>query len=249
MDHPQLTLDGLRIAIYLTEAGTSHILAIGGAIGAIALARRAIRSRADADAAAIRRRATGLLLAAPALCVATQCIFVATGKPGEFGRFLLVFDIFLLIEGVVAAATFLQSASARVCAASILLASTAFPGFLYLQAFRRDSQPRTSRLMVAANIRHFAAWDDRTLAVFADPAPYCCPPVDLFLWKIVLMPPVAAPGDGLAVAQDSVQAIDVFVPRTKGARRWIEATFEETPISWADKPFDVRSRYVGLPPF
>ncbi|HZK79497.1 MAG TPA: glycosyltransferase family 39 protein [Humisphaera sp.] len=244
MYHPELTRSGVMNAVYLTEAGASPMLAMIGAIGALALVRRAINTRADADLAAIRRRATGLLLAAPALCIAAQCIFVATGKPGEFGRFLLIFDIFLMIEAVVAIATFLTRPWLRLTAASILIASTAFPGIFYMRAFWRDSHAPTTRLIAAQAIRHHAAFGDQVLAVFADPAPYCMPPADLFRWKIVLLPPGAAPGDGLAVAEDSVEAIDVAIPRRgRFGMPWIQTTLEATPISWADKPFDVRSRY------
>jgi hypothetical protein len=244
MYHPDLTKSGLMNAVYLTEAGTSTALAMIGAIGAVALARRAINTRSSVDAAAVRRRATGLLLAAPALCVAAQSVAVATGKPGEFGRFLLVFDIFLMIEAVVAVATFFTRPSIRLTAASVLLASAAFPGFFYLRAFLRDTHIPTTRLMAAGAIRHHGAFGDQTLAVFADPAPYCMPPVDLFQWKIILMPPGASPGDGLAVAEDSVEAMDVPIPqRRRFETPWIQMTLEATPISWADKPFDVRSRY------
>ncbi|HWE02374.1 MAG TPA: glycosyltransferase family 39 protein [Tepidisphaeraceae bacterium] len=243
-----LTGTGVMNAISLTEAGTSPVLAIVGAIGAVVLGRRAIRTRGEVDPAAVRRRAIGLSLAAPALCVAIQCAAVATGKPGEFGRFMLIFDIFLMIEAVVFAATFLHRPSIRIAAAGVLLASTALPGFCYLRAFSRDSHKPTTRMIAATRIRSFGAFGDQTLAVYADPAPYCVPPVDVFRWKIALLPAGAGPGDGLRAAEDSVQAVDLAVSRRWSiARRVIQVMLESTPISWADKQFDVRSRYALWP--
>jgi hypothetical protein len=105
MYQPQLTPGGVANAAYLIAAGTSPLLAITGAIGAVALGLRAVRVRTSSEPAEIRRRATGLLLAVPAICVLGQCILVATDKPGEFGRFMLLPDIFLMIEAVVALGT------------------------------------------------------------------------------------------------------------------------------------------------
>ncbi|MGD0389166.1 MAG: hypothetical protein ABSC42_09445, partial [Tepidisphaeraceae bacterium] len=60
--------------------------------------------------------------------------------------------------------------------------------------------------------------------------PYCLPPVKLFRWRIILLPrggeippPLSA---GLGVNVKPHDSIDVFDPTA-------------TPISWANKAFDV----------
>ena len=74
----------------------------------LALAVRAWSVRRDQSETELIRRATGLLLAFPALWVAVQCITLGTGKPAEFGRFAILPDTFLMIEAVIAIWTFVK---------------------------------------------------------------------------------------------------------------------------------------------
>ena len=70
-------------------------------------------------------------------------------------------------------------------------------GLVYLAAFVRDTRPITSRLATAAMLQKM--WDHpigATIAVPAEPAPYCMPPVDLFRNRLILVPPnESAPAD------------------------------------------------------
>jgi len=62
--------------------------------------------------------------------------------------------------------------------------------------------------------------------IFAEPAPYSLPPVDLFGWKILLFPKDVskeAGGGYLIVRQVDPPGL------------WLS-----TPISWADKQFEVQ---------
>jgi hypothetical protein len=302
MYHPALTLAGIKNAASLMAAGTSPVLAIAGVVGAIALGIRAVRVRKRREPAEIRRRTTGLLLAIPALAIFGQCVLVAAGKPGEFGRFMLLPDIFLLIEAMVAIATFCWperhavtdggpsrgSASpatheflvgwaypptvsppsagnvvgeyahptARVentsktraragsschwewAAAISLILVTAISGISYLRAFMRDCRPITSRLAEAERLRALNPHGAETLATYADPAPYCLPPVDLFDGKVVSLAKDADPAEGVKMGEISVRAVDISA-KVDGS--WT-GLFTATPISWADKQFDVRTR-------
>lgn len=233
MYHPRLSANAIVTTGWLLGAGTSPVLAILGAVGALALGARAIGKRADHSPAEVRRRAAGLLLAAPALGVLAQCLLVATGKPGEFGRFMLLADIFLAFEAVVATATFVPRASGRAIVAVVMVVSTGVAGLLYVRGFVRDSRPVTGRILEARRLRALNEVGFDTLAIFAEPAPYCMPPVDLFRWEMTLLPKGSAPGDGMKLAEVSIQSADAPSP---------------TPISWADKPFDLRVRVQPLSP-
>src|SRR5947209_9998251 len=149
MYHAQLTGDGIGNALKLIAVGTGPLLAIYGAFAAVLLGVRAARNRKSAEPAETRRRATGILLAIPALWVLGQCNIFATGKPAEFGRFAILPDTFLLIEAIVAIATFVPQPKLAAAFVAILWLTTALPGALYLRGFVHDAQASTSRLALA----------------------------------------------------------------------------------------------------
>src|SRR5678816_51391 len=82
-------------AAMLIGEGTSFLLAAAGLVGAILLGARAVRVRKELAPDEVGRRATGLLLAAPALLVAIQFVALAAGKPAEYGRFAILPDTLL----------------------------------------------------------------------------------------------------------------------------------------------------------
>jgi len=224
-------LNGLRwIAL-----GTSPVIAIAGVLGGLALLVRAIRKSTDRSAPEISRRATGILLAFPALWVAGQCIEFANGQPGEFGRFAILVDVFLLIEALAAVATFLSQRWGTVIGI-ILLLTALIPGASYLHGFHRDCQPNNNRMQFAQGLSQLQHEGASTMAVFAEPAPYCLPPVDLWKWKLILLPKHATINDGLRVADVAIRTSDF--PPARGAWPLLTAT----PISWANKPFAIEHR-------
>jgi hypothetical protein len=226
-------------------------LAIAGVVGAIALGFRAIRVRKNTEPAEVRRRATGLLLAMPALCILGQWIMLATGKPGEFGRFMLLPDLFLMIEAVVALGTIwpMQRAvgsalrtdlrdhdeAVRGAIAIILILTTIIPGFTYIRSFFRDSKTITSRLAEARRLQNLTADGTKQLTIYADPAPYCLPPVDLFDWPIALLPRDENFTVDVNLGEVCVRTVDVQPDVS-----WFWSLWTATPISWADKPLQIK---------
>jgi hypothetical protein len=233
MYHVGRPLAGAINAAGLVAEGASPLLALAGAIGAIALGVRAVRLRQDSSPEWVSRRAVGLMLAAPAVLIAIQSAMLAAGKPGEFGRFLLVPDVFLGIEAVVAAVTFVRPATGRLIVLAVLCLGTALAGGIYLHGFVRDGRPVTSRLAAAERLRQLNANGARTMAMTADPAPYCLPPVDLFTWQIVKVSATAAqrPQPETDVL---VRPVDVSPGATPGV--------PQARISWADKQFEIVTR-------
>jgi len=82
----------------------------------------------------------------------------------------------------------------------------------------------------------------RTLGIYADPAPYCLPPVDLFNWQLIRLP---AGGESTTQPDVLVRAVDTHQPPPVGYRRLPPISSHyilPTPISWADKPMDILVR-------
>jgi hypothetical protein len=227
--------------------GTSFLLAAVGLVGVILLGVRAVRVRKEQTPKAVSRRATGILLAAPALLVGIQFVALAAGKPGEYGRFAILPDTFLAVEAVVALSTFVHRVAYRNAIFAILTLSTIIFGSLYVKGFVNDSRPATTRLRAAADLASLPP--STPVAVAAEPAPYSLPPVNLFTRRIVLLP------RGTVVRQDSLSEPGVVVSPLDGpGGHWLDPgwwvaprdahgwTYDTLPsrISWADKRFLVQ---------
>ncbi len=232
MYHADASAFGLINAAFLMTLGTSPLLAIAGAVGLAGLASRAVSIRRDHGAAAVRRRAVGLLLAAPAVLVAIQFCLLASGKPGEYGRFAMLPDVLLMVEAIVAVGTFVKNSRMQAVLLTVILGSTLLAGGSYVRGFVRDAGESTSRLHLAERLHIENQRGMRSLAVATEPAPYCLPPVDLFRWEIRLVPRDLLPNRLSDVGDVSVRTVDSL---GDGRWRWLF----ETPISWADKPFEL----------
>jgi hypothetical protein len=212
----------VRNAAMLIIAGMSPVLAAGGMVGAIAMGVRIARKKESAGCAAAWRGA-GAMLAVVAVVMAIPFVALAAGKPGEYGRFALVPDAALAIAAVMAVDAF--GGRGKLGLAMLLLVTTGLFGMNYTAGFARDASPSSSRMLAAKYMRGLPG--DR-LAIAAEPAPYCLPPVDLFRWKLLLIRPWdQAKAD--ANADATCRSVDYSPARVN----WIFAT----PLSWANKPF------------
>jgi hypothetical protein len=223
----RLGLAGIPNALLLVMLGMSGLLTAVGAIGAVALAIRARRVTVDNDAE-LRRRATGLLLAAPALAIGIIFIMFATSQPADYARFALPLDVFLLIEGIVAVSTFIRVPRLQRLCFGMLVLATGFSGLPYLRGFVRDASTNMTRSVAARQIQRSLESGHGVLETREEPAPWSLPPVDLFRWRIILPPRnalfnLSAGRAGVAVAPAEFSSAD------------------PTPISWASKPFEIRS--------
>jgi 4-amino-4-deoxy-L-arabinose transferase-like glycosyltransferase len=224
---------GFPRAMLLTGLGMSFVLAVVGGIGAVALAIRAGRTPLT-DPAEVRRRTTGMLLAAATLPVGLAFVLFASGQPADYARFALPFDAFLAIEAIVAVETFVRHPRWRAACLTTLVLTTAFMGVEYVAGFARDSGSRTSRTIVAAKLAGMLRDGGSVLASREEPAPWSLPPVDLFRWQIVL-PPRSWPQD-----QPFAGAVVNVAPEDFSEGSLLKRLFFSTPISWADKPFRIQ---------
>jgi hypothetical protein len=130
----------------------------------------------------------------------------------------------------------MHTSRASVGLVALLVLTTAIPGLLYLRGFVRDSRPETSRIATARLLQIQNEHGARTLALWAEPAPYCMPPVDLFGWEVLLVPAGTTPASAANAADVSVRTADA-----PGGRTW-RGLFASTPVSWADRTFDVQDK-------
>jgi hypothetical protein len=156
-----------------------------------------------------------ILLAVPAVAVFALFAAFGAGKPGEYGRFLIVPDVVLLIGLFVALRRVVADNPRRVQAGMVVLVTAVF-GAMYWIGFVRDASGFNTR---TGGVRPEMA-DVHSVAMYAEPAPYSLPPMDLFQAEWWLVP------QGQTLDVDATIRI-----RDTGTR-----------ISWANKPFELRRR-------
>jgi hypothetical protein len=240
------SVDALVNAARLIAEGASPVLALAGVVAAFALGYRAWRVRKDAMPQAASRRATGLLLAAPALLVLVQFVALAGGKPGEYGRFAILPDTFFAVEAIVGGYTFLKAPLHRRFVLGALALTTAACGIAYLLHFIDDTRSQTTRLRAAANLAQVPPTE--AIAVENEPAPYSLPPVNLFTRTVVLLP--RGPASETAVRIRPVDDPAPFIydgdtePLPRDLARW--RYFWPARISWAAKTFE--AKFIGPRP-
>lgn len=170
-----------------------------------------------------------------------QFVSLANNKPAEYARFAIFVDIALMLCAVGGIVSFIRSTRRRVIAVGCLCAVTCIWSIGYVWHFGYDSMDRTSRIIAAKRLQEAQDRGAKEIAVYADPAPYCLPPVNLFDWKIVLLDPGGAPSPSTDVL---LRPMDV-IPKTDmpmidwAIIYWTRPRLLPAPICWAYKPFRI----------
>jgi hypothetical protein len=128
----------------------------------------------------------------------------------------------------------------RVLLSLFLIGGTLFYGYRYDANFLLDGSAGSTR-REAVSVISTCGQQSQTLAVWAEPAPYCLPPVDLFKWHMVLMPTGSSATDipfG-SIGVRPVDALTALPTGMKGYRLLGEVKRPDSPISWANKPFEI----------
>jgi hypothetical protein len=229
---------GIGNAVSLIAGGAGPFVAVAGVIGSIVCLICARRNRPSNVA---------WLLAAPAMLVLLQFTAAAAGEPGEYGRFAILVDIALAVVAAMVAAAWRFGYREAFWGLCVM---TTLPGtYWYLSGFVRDCESTTSRTRVAEALHELSSPGGSSLAVLAEPAPYIMPPVNLFEYRILLMPEdpevmIAQMNADLILAvfdEDSVAAFDSY---QLVYHRWERGYW--TRISWANKMFMVFQRKVPV---
>jgi hypothetical protein len=243
---------GAQNAMRLLALGTSWPMALVGVCGIIFCLAGLKRIEINPEAAVESSKpqvstelnsisAIDWMLAIPAVIIFIEFLVFAAGKPGEYARFAIFPDITLMIAAMAGVGRILSRPLPRAIAGAILVLATATYGFAYERGFLKDASPENSRMQMAQRLQMLrSAFPDDArpvLGVESEPAPYCLPPADLAQWKIVLLPrdsKVDLGTDAPDVVVKPNDDLQVFDPRA-------------TPISWANKPFDLYLRKGSVP--
>jgi hypothetical protein len=118
----------------------------------------------------------------------------------------------------------------RTAAGIVAVGFTVMHSAAYERGFIADSLSDDSRTRAAAAIdaRLASTGQSPVLYITSEPAPYCLPPVNLFRWRIILLPPDGAVPAGFpaGVLIQPHQSFKLMDPSA-------------TPISWANIGFDM----------
>ena len=236
--------EGIPNAIKLIGAGATPGFAMVGAVTILAALRSA---RKEFTSGARGGRATlAILLAAPSLLILMQFTALAAGKPAEYGRFALFLNIALMLAAIAGIGRLVRSRIIGGVIVTALLLATIVSGLNYLAGFIRDSLPHNSRLTAADMIRQLAGGEPESIAVWAEPAPYAVPPVNLVRTQLFLLPRDYVPVPGHPPAQVLVRAEDFIAPIPPqwavDYDRFVIQPPHPTPLSWAAKPFVIYIR-------
>ncbi len=226
---PRLSWSGLVFSAGAVVEGTSIGPALVGLPGIVAFCvPLAMRRKTDGR---------GLLLAAPAMLVLIQFVLLAEGKTAEYARFALLPDLAIAITAAALVDRLRINGREKMLASVLLIAATLYFGLRYDLNFLADNQLSSTRRTTAA-LLHEVRPDGGMIAVWAEPAPYCLPPVDLFRWRIYLMPRGSTAGNAVY----AVTPVD-RPTAAKSDKKLLTLVSEPprllSPISWANKPFEV----------
>jgi hypothetical protein len=97
-------------------------------------------------------------------------------------------------------------------------------------------------LQAATLIEDYRRAGAKTIGVVAEPAPYSVPPLNLFAWRLLLLPKDYNPANDLEPPDVIVRTVDVTKPPPANLSARYDYTFVD-PVSkvrrmqWAAKPF------------
>jgi hypothetical protein len=228
-------LRSLATAALLLGEGASPLIAIAGLVCGIHLCWRGD----DPRLVALR------MLLAVAAVMLVPFILLAAGRPGEYGRFAVLPCIALALAVCAAIGRSKLRGFERVESLLLVLILAALPSAVYVGGFVADAGASTRRLSAARLLESTRSAGALTLGVFADPAPYALPPVNLFEWQIYKLPKSFDLASGQAPVAVIVRAGDTKVPdgTIVGAYEQIsERRFADlfpSRISWANKPINI----------
>ncbi len=220
-----------------------------------------------------KKNALIIPLVVPAAVLFLQFVLIGAGKPAEYGRFGVFTNTALAIGTACLLAhrwTKLREIVNWVPAIFVLIWVAGF-GAAYLRNFYIDSTGQNSRTLLAEETTWLELRDavDSNLTdsaglapitVQSEPAPYCFPPLDFRKTVVLLVkqpePPATATcrrlflrtldrrtGARSGTCQDDPFARCISRFERPEAEAWSDPI--DTPISWANKPFEVLS-YVTV---
>jgi len=179
--------EGMTTAGLLVSLGATPVIAIGGAVAGVWLLARRVFQRQQCDDTCAGRGEVGWLLAAPAIVLAIQFAALAAGKPPEYARFAIFIDVALVVALFVGIGSVVRNTRVRAILCTGVLVLPMLASSKYVLGFASDQSLSSSRRH-AADVLAAKLPEDGSAVVHlsAEPAPYSCPPLNLFNVKIIL---------------------------------------------------------------
>jgi hypothetical protein len=202
-------------------------------------------------AAISKRHRVAFVLIVPAAVFFLQFVLIGAGKPAEYGRFGIFTNTALGIGTacVIAVALRRGVTVARGLAVIGIVFIVLLYSAAYLRGFWEDTTSYGSRARLASTIHTAASTDPAgriRVGLRAEPAPYSCPPLNFANAQVILLPNAKTFSDFRpAVPFAKLRPVDHLPQKKRFGPLYALILLRETPISWADKPFDVQ---VQLPP-
>jgi hypothetical protein len=234
----------VRVLELTVEGATLPVLVLGLIALVAALAQK--RRRTDP---------TVWVLVVPAAVFFLQFVAIGAGKPAEYGRFGIFPNAALAIGAacVLNARFLFVHWFLRWMFPAFAVAWVAAFGGGYLRNFHADTTDHASRILLADQIAARAAKAtgadaEPVVVVFAEPAPYCCPPLNFAEHELIM----ERSAEQIMRAYPrqkwiAFHSIDAGMPRVTDVAALLlreigvwEGLDRATPISWANKPFEVR---------
>ena len=200
----------------------------------------------------LRRARNVSPLIVPALLFFLQFVLIGAGKPAEYGRFGIFTNTCLAVGTACLLAWGFRDGMRKLTRVVVILmiaATTGIGGGRYLYGFCTDAWGCGQRAKLAA---WCAEYPDLPVLLFAEPAPYGCPPLRFDKRPVLLC---ASIEQAVEYAGDQeVILLRAMDTRPEGAcgqmlgssmmppsyvmhESFVESPLAESPISWANKPF------------
>lgn len=234
----------VRVVELTIEGATLPILVLGLTALVAALARK--HRRTDP---------TVWVLTVPAAVFFLQFVAIGAGKPAEYGRFGIFPNAALAVGAscLLNVRLLMHHRFLRLALPAFVIAWLAAFGGGYLRNFHADTTDHASRLVLAERIRTSTenaveSGAEPLVAVFAEPAPYGCPPLNFLRYEVMLLQSIEQTKQPHQQRPwFALRSIDTGLPSLTDANTLIlreisvwEGLNRATPISWANKPFDFR---------
>jgi len=203
----------------------------------------------------VRKQMVSIPLIGVAAIFFLQFVLIGAGKPAEYGRFGIFTNTTLAIG---AAYVFVSRwpndhPVTRGLWCAFLSVWVALLGAMYMYNFAADASPYASRLKAVPQLQRWVqsvhhAERRPTIAVTAEPAPYCCPPLAFSSIEVVMVTSSDRVQKELGATWRILEQKPSWVDPKIGAvlrQLWEvkpERRYEyspQTPISWANKPFSL----------
>jgi len=229
-------------ALWLISEGTGRWVAL---IGIVAIAGSFARFALGRTPAYVNMT-LAFLIGLPAVAALIPFVLFAADKPAEYGRFALLIDTVLVVAAAKGVAR-LRFTRPAWCIA--LLIAQLIAGASYTVACVDDARGHGTRFACARELATAQRSGQTRLVVFAEPAPYCLPPVNLFDWNIELAARDQTV-DSLTWGVAVMPADHAGAAEHPALARRLLGFFVDPdhPLTWADKPFAVLELPLGPPP-